>query len=122
MSQRQAAKVLGVDQKTISNDLRKNSSDDEEKPRPTKAKRRARREIELATKQTALPAKRYGVIVADPQWRFEPYSRETGMDRAADNHYPTSATDIIAARDVQSISADDCVLFLGVRFGPRVSY
>ena len=29
-------------------------------------------------------------------WRFEPWSRETGMDRAADNHYPTSSTDIIA--------------------------
>ena len=34
------------------------------------------------------------------------------MDRAADNHYPTSATDVIAARDVASIAADDCVLFL----------
>ena len=60
----------------------------------------------------ALPDKRYGVIVADPEWRFEPYSRETGMDRAADNHYSTSATDVIAARDVGSIAADDCVLFL----------
>jgi len=50
--------------------------------------------------------------IADPEWRWEPYSRETGMDRAADNHYPTSATDVIAARDVASIAADDCVLFL----------
>jgi hypothetical protein len=38
---------------------------------------------------------RYGVIYADPEWRFEVYSRETGMDRAADNHYPTSATEEI---------------------------
>ena len=30
----------------------------------------------------------YGIIYADPAWRFEPRSRETGMDRAADNHYP----------------------------------
>jgi N6-adenosine-specific RNA methylase IME4 len=52
------------------------------------------------------------VIVADPEWRFEPWSRETGMDRAADNHYPTSVTEVIAARDVPSIAADDCVLFL----------
>ena len=78
----------------------------------SKAERRAAREAELAAKQTALPDKRYGVIVADPEWRWEPYSRETGMDRAADNHYPTSATDIIATRDVPSIAADDCVLFL----------
>jgi N6-adenosine-specific RNA methylase IME4 len=34
------------------------------------------------------------------------------MDRAADNHYPTSCTEVIAARDVASIAADGCVLFL----------
>src|SRR5262249_27672431 len=56
--------------------------------------------------------KRYGVIYADPEWRFEPWSRETGMDRAADNHYPTSVTEVIAARDVPSIAAKDCALFL----------
>ena len=32
-------------------------------------------------------------IHADPPWRFEPYSRDTGLDRAADNHYPTMALD-----------------------------
>ena len=31
----------------------------------------------------------YGVIFGDPPWRFEPYSRCTGMDRAEDNHYAT---------------------------------
>ncbi|MER9937450.1 MT-A70 family methyltransferase [Mesorhizobium sp. M0088] len=77
-----------------------------------KKERRGEREIELAAKIHALPGKRYGVIVADPEWRFEPYSRETGMDRAADNHYPTSALEEIMARDVGSIAADDCVLFL----------
>jgi N6-adenosine-specific RNA methylase IME4 len=74
--------------------------------------KREERERELSTKQTALPQKRYGVIVADPEWRFEPWSRETGMDRAADNHYPTSCLEVIKARDVGSIAADDCVLFL----------
>ncbi len=78
----------GVDQKTISNDLRNDSSESEEKfltsdeaSPPTKSERRARREADLAARQTALPTKRYGVILADPEWRFEPYSRETGMDR-----------------------------------------
>ena len=33
-----------------------------------KAERRAAREAELASKITALPDKRYGVIVADPEW------------------------------------------------------
>ena len=72
-----------------------------------KAERRAERERELAAKQTALPTKKYGVIIADPEWRFEPWSRETGMDRAADNHYPTSALEVIKSRDVASIAADD---------------
>lgn len=81
-----------------------------------KRERRAAREFELATVQRAdnlaLPQKRYGVILADPEWRFEPWSRETGMDRSADNHYLTSVTEAIAARPVSSIAADDCALFL----------
>jgi N6-adenosine-specific RNA methylase IME4 len=74
--------------------------------------RRAERERELGAKQCALPSKRYGVIVADPEWRFEPYSRKTGLNRSADKYYPTSSTELIAARDVASIAAADCVLFL----------
>ena len=73
---------------------------------------RARLEAELGARQRALPEKRYGVIYADPPWRFEPYSRTTGMDRAADNHYPTSRLSDIKALDVKSIAARDCVLFL----------
>lgn len=77
-----------------------------------KQEARAVRETELGAKQQALPQKKYGVILADPEWRFKPWSEATGMDRAADNHYLTSATDVIAARDVPSIAADDCVLVL----------
>ena len=76
-----------------------------------KKERRKRRVKELAKKIEALPVKKYGVGLADPEWRFETWS-ETGMDRAADNHYPTSVLDDIKARDVPSICADDCVLFL----------
>lgn len=78
----------------------------------TKQKGRAEKEQRLAQVQTAMPDKRYGVVYADPEWRFETYSRETGMDRAADNHYPTSATDDICARPVADIAADDAALFL----------
>jgi hypothetical protein len=52
------------------------------------------------------------VIYANPPWRFEPYSRLTGMDRAAKNHYPTSPLAEIKALDVNAIGAVDCVLFL----------
>jgi N6-adenosine-specific RNA methylase IME4 len=77
-----------------------------------KKTRRENRERVLGECQAALPDKRYGVILADPEWRFEVYSRDTGMDRAADNHYPTSATDAICARPVGDIAAKDCALFL----------
>lgn len=60
-----------------------------------------------------LPDKRYGVILADPEWKFETWS-EKGMDRAAANHYPTSALEVLKARPVQGIAAADCVLFLWV--------
>lgn len=77
-----------------------------------KKERRAAREVALAAQITALPDIRAGVILADPEWRFEPWSRETGMDRAADNHYPTSELIDIMARDVASIAAAHCALFL----------
>lgn len=76
-----------------------------------KAERRARREAQLGAKQLALPKKKYGVIVADPEWKFEVWS-PNGLDRSAENHYPTSPTKVIADRDVISIAADDCVLGL----------
>jgi N6-adenosine-specific RNA methylase IME4 len=77
-----------------------------------KQARRAEREAELGAKIKALPDRRYGVIVADPPWRFKVRSRETGLDRAADNHYATLETDAIKALDVPSIAAGDGVLFL----------
>jgi N6-adenosine-specific RNA methylase IME4 len=77
-----------------------------------KKARRTEREAELGAKIAAFPDRRYGVIVADPAWKFEPWSADTGMDRAADNHYPTSELGAIKALDVPSIAATDCALFL----------
>jgi N6-adenosine-specific RNA methylase IME4 len=77
-----------------------------------KKEKRAEREQVLAEKIKALPDTKAGVIVADPEWRWEPWSRETGMDRAADNHYPTSVLDVIKSRNVAAIAAKDCILFL----------
>jgi len=77
--------------------------------------RRDEKEAALAERIRAASAnvgngKLYGLILADPAWRFEPYSRETGMDRAPENHYPTMTLDKIEA--LQIPAADDCVLFL----------
>lgn len=75
---------------------------------------RAEREKELAQAtqiaSASLGTKLYNVIYADPPWSFAPYSRETGMDRAADNHYPTMTTAEICALEVPA--SDDCALFL----------
>lgn len=100
--------IEGLDRRAVSAVVK---SIRDEKTAEKKAKR-AGREADLAVKQRALPEKRYGVIYADPEWRFEPYSRETGMDRAADNHYPTTPTNDIVLRPVGGIAAKDCVLFL----------
>jgi len=77
-----------------------------------KQERRAQLERELAARLVAMPAKRYGVIYADPAWRFTVYSRLTGLDRAADNHYSTMTLDEIKAIEVPA--ARDAVLFLWV--------
>ena len=73
---------------------------------------RAEKEEALSQKIAALPGKRYGVIYADPEWSFEFYA-ESGKDIGSpDNHYPTSSIEEIKQRDVPSIAADDCILFL----------
>lgn len=77
-----------------------------------KARRRAEREQTLATRITALPDARFGVIYADPEWQFAVRSEATGRDRSAENHYPTSPLEVIKARPVAKIAAPDCALFL----------
>jgi N6-adenosine-specific RNA methylase IME4 len=52
----------------------------------------------------------YNVIYADPPWRFEPWSRTSGMDRAPENHYESMALDEIKAIPIPA--AAHCVLFL----------
>lgn len=79
------------------------------------AKKVAREEKEKAlaektiTDSLAAETQRFGVIYADPPWSFKTYS-ENGMDRSADNHYPTMSVEEIAAMNVPASS--DCVLYL----------
>jgi Homeodomain-like domain len=75
MSTRKIAAIVGVSKDTIRNDIAGENSPITGENSPSKADKRAARELELATKQAALPNKRYGLILADPEWRFEPYSR-----------------------------------------------
>ena len=55
-----------------------------------KQERRTERELELADKIMALPGELCGVTLEDLEWDFEVWSRETGMDRHAANHYLTA--------------------------------
>jgi N6-adenosine-specific RNA methylase IME4 len=73
---------------------------------------REAREVTLGNKQLALPEKRYGIILADPEWDFVVGSDAWMSTSSPSNHYATSPTEEIAARPVADIAADDCVLFL----------
>ena len=69
------------------NNLRSNNAESAQELRNDLRKNSAKTAEQFRT--PGLAAKRYGVILVEPEWRFEPWSREIGMDRAADNHYPT---------------------------------
>ena len=60
------------------------------RPPPRYSSGAPKREAELGATQLAWPTKtspRRDLV--DAPWRFEPWSRETGMDRVADNIHPT---------------------------------
>jgi hypothetical protein len=74
-----------------------------------KKRRRAEREVERGAKIAALPSKRFGVILADPPWKFGVWSPDTSN---ALPDYPTCELETIKALDAAAIAADDCALFL----------
>lgn len=61
------------------------------------------------------PEGRFGVIYADPPWRFETYS-EKGKGRSPERHYACMSLADIKALPVQSLAAEDCALFLWVTY------
>ena len=73
-----------------------------------KQQARATKEQTLGLRQSMLPFVKAGLIYEDYEWDDEVYSRDTGMDRHASNHYPTSseahtAEEIHRRRDISSI-------------------
>jgi N6-adenosine-specific RNA methylase IME4 len=86
-------------------DLRRKKQDEKKAKRLDKVR-------DLGDKMRALPDEKYGVILADPEWPFEVWSEDTGQDRAAANHYPTSTIEVIKSRPVAAIAAAECVLGL----------
>ena len=63
----------------------------------------------------SLPDAKYRVLYADPPWSYHDKA-DTGAVQAggAEQHYPSMTLDALCALDIQSISADDAVLFLWV--------
>ena len=57
------------------------------------------------------PDGKYGVILADPSWRFQTYSKK-GEGKSAQRHYDCMTTDELCAMPVASLADDNCVLFL----------
>lgn len=53
----------------------------------------------------------YGLIMADPPWRFETYS-DLGRGKSAEQHYSTMTLDDIAALPIADLAAPDCLLWL----------
>lgn len=75
-----------------------------------KAKRDARDE-NIAEIAQELPDEEFQVVYLDPPWQFETRS-EQGMDRAAENHYPTM--DFKAIKEAKPALADKAIVFLWV--------
>lgn len=76
-----------------------------------KAITRQEKERSLGARQRDLPNKKYGVILTDFEWKYVVYSEETGRDRSPDNHYPCSDIEVLKARDVGALAADDSMYF-----------
>jgi N6-adenosine-specific RNA methylase IME4 len=84
-------------------------------PRPDQAIKKVAREGKeqaLAAKtieQSLTGDKLYGVIYIDPPWKFETFS-ENGMDRSADNHYPTMSMQSLS--ELVLPAGKDCIMFM----------
>jgi N6-adenosine-specific RNA methylase IME4/ParB-like chromosome segregation protein Spo0J len=78
--------------------------------------RRAQRIARLAVtcnQNSPFPSdRRYAVLYADPPWHFEVYNEDSGVERAAGNHYPTMSLEEICALPVAHLATDAAVLFL----------
>lgn len=58
--------------------------------------------------------RKYALIYADPPWQFDVWSRETGLEKCPDRHYPTMTVEEICALPVSNLVADTALLFLWI--------
>jgi predicted XRE-type DNA-binding protein len=117
MSQRRAAKVLGVNQATISRDVMQNASGSDAKSATGSAATRARRVMVAARASakgvTPEPTGKYRIIYADPPWDYGAHAQPDYHTEQRD-HYPVMEIEAICAEPVRDWIEDDAVLFLWV--------
>ena len=72
---------------------------------------RVKKIVEISKGNSSLEqiAEFYPVIYVDPPWRYEHSESES---RAIENQYPTMSLDEIKALDINTITTDDCVMFM----------
>jgi N6-adenosine-specific RNA methylase IME4/ParB-like chromosome segregation protein Spo0J len=74
---------------------------------------RMERLLARTRQDSPLPSdRRYPVIYADPPWHFEVYNDESGVERAASNHYPTMPLQDICSLPVADLATDEAILFV----------
>ncbi len=72
-----------------------------------------------ASPLTSVEGGPFGVILADPPWRFVTHSAK-GQGRSPDKHYPTMAIDEIKALPVAQVAGKNCMLGLWTT-GPHLA-
>ena len=79
-------------------------------------------DIEAPTSRPFGPLQRgaYGVILADPPWRFVTWS-QTRQYKAPAQHYAVMGLDTIKALPVADLAAPDCLLLLWATQSPAAS-
>lgn len=60
--------------------------------------------------------KRYDIIYADPPWRYQVWSRDTGLGRSAESHYKTMRKEEIQNLPISRLTNKNAVLFLWVTY------
>jgi N6-adenosine-specific RNA methylase IME4 len=115
VSQRKAAKILGVDHKTIQNDLANKSPKSGEKVATAVKAKRAKIAAGSAAKGIAAitPGEKYRIIYADPPWDYGSHAQAPGQTSSAD-HYAVMDIEAICAEPIKDHVEDDAVLFLWV--------
>lgn len=121
-SNREIARELDVDEKTVRNDAAENSAltaensadeDQSELEQSRKREEALREQLRIAQSPTIMPLQRYGTIVIDPPWPMKKIEREVRPNQV-EFDYPTMDYEALRAFRVkfQLLADTDCHVFM----------